>query len=180
MDSPHDDAAASRPAKRLTGLFIAIIVFKFLKAAALVFVGVVVLRFVHVTRHGAPMEFARFLNAGSDRESIRWLSTFFDHITTGQREAIGAAAIAVGAVFASEGFLLLARIWWATYFTICITLLGIPIEVMEIWRRPHLFRGWLSLVINVAILAYLWRRRNEFRDEFSSPGIIAPPPAAAR
>jgi Predicted membrane protein (DUF2127) len=180
MDSPRDDAAASRPAKRLTGLFIAIIVFKFLKAAALVFVGVVVLRFVHVTRHGAPMEFARFLNAGSDRESIRWLSTFFDHITTGQREAIGAAAIAVGAVFACEGSLLLARIWWATYFTICITLLGIPIEVLEIWRRPHLFRGWLSLVINIAILAYLWHRRNEFRDEFSGPGIIAPSPGAAR
>jgi Predicted membrane protein (DUF2127) len=180
MDFTHNDPRASRPAKRLTGLFIAIILFKFLKAAALVFVGVVVLRFVNVTRHGAPMEFARFLNAGSDRESIRWLSTFFDHITTGQREAIGLAAIAVGAVFACEGFLLLARIWWATYFTISMTLFGIPIEVLEIWRRPQRFRGWLYLVINIAILAYLWRRRNEFRDEFRSPGIIAPPPGAAR
>jgi hypothetical protein len=180
MDSAHDDAGANRPAKRLTGLFIVIILFKFLKAAALVFVGVVVLRFVNVTRHGAPMEFARFLNAGSDRESIRWLSTFFDHITTGQREAIGAAAIAVGAVFAGEGFLLLARIWWATYFTISMTLFGIPIEVLEIWRRPQRFRGWLYLVINIAILAYLWRRRNEFRDEFRGPGVIAPPPGGAR
>jgi len=180
MDSADNDPRASRPAKRLTGLFIAIIAFKFLKAAALVFVGVVVLRFVHVTRYGAPMEFARFLNAGSDRESIRWLSTFFDHITTGQREALGAAALMIGAVFAGEGLLLLARIWWATYFTIGITLLGIPIEVLEIWRKPHLFRGWVYLVINVAILAYLWRRRNEFRDEFSGPGITAPPPGAAR
>jgi uncharacterized membrane protein (DUF2068 family) len=143
--------------------------------------GVAVLRFVHVTRHGAPMEFVRFLNANSDRESIRRLSMFFDHITTGQREAIGAAALAIGAVFVSEGLLLLARIWWATYFTIGMTLLGIPIELLEIWRRPLLFRGWAYLIINIAILAYLWRRRNEFRDEFrSSPGITAPPPAATR
>jgi hypothetical protein len=180
MDFAHNDPRPSRPAKRLTGLFILIIIFKFLKAAALVFVGVVVLRFVHVTRHGAPMEFARFLNAGSDRESIRWLSTFFDHITTGQREAIGAAALAVGAVFASEGFLLLARIWWATYFTIGMTLCGIPIELLEIWRRPQRFRGWIYLIINIAILAYLWRRRNEFRDEFHDERLTAPPPGAAR
>ena len=163
----------SRPAKRLSGFFIVIIVFKFVKAAALFFVGAVILRFVHVMRHGPPMEFARFLNAGSDRESIRWLSRFFDHITPGQREAIGAAAIAVGVVFASEGVLLLARIWWATYFTIGLTLMGIPIEVVEIWRRPARFRGWLYLIINIAILGYLWRRRNEFRDEFEGPRITA-------
>jgi len=180
MEFAHNDPGGSRRVKPLTGLFIAIIVFKFVKAAALVFVGVVVLRFVHVTRYGAPMEFARFLNAGSDRESIRWLSTFFDHITPGQREAIGAAAIAIGAVFAAEGFLLLARIWWATYFTIGMTLCGIPIEVLEIARRPQRFRGWLYLVINIAILAYLWRRRNEFRDEFRRERLIAPPPGAAR
>ncbi len=180
MDSTHDDAGGSRPAKGLTGFFIAIIAFKYLKAAAFLLVGVVVLRFVHVTRHGAPMEFARFLNAGSDWESIRRLSTFFDGITPGQREAIGAAALAIGAVFAGEASLLLARIWWATYFTIFMTLLGIPLELLEIWRKPHFFRGWVYLVINLAILVYLWRRRNEFRQEFSSRRFIAPPPGAAR
>ena len=180
MDSSHNDSGLPRPSKRLTGLFIAIIAFKFLKAAAFAVVGVVVLRFVEVTRHGAPMEFARFLNANPDREAIRQLSAFFGAITIRQRELIGAAALAIAAVFAGEGFLLLARVWWATYFTIAMTLCGIPIEILEIWRRPERFRSWIYLVINILILAYLWYRRNEFRDDFRAPGITAPPREAAR
>ena len=180
MDSSHNDSASPRPHKRLTGLFVAIIAFKFLKAAAFLLVGVVVLRFVGATRHGAPMEFARFLNANPDREAIRQLSAFFGGITIRQRELIGAAALAIAAVFAGEGFLLLARVWWATYFTIAMTLCGIPIEVLEIWRRPERFRSWFYLVVNISILAYLWYRRNEFRDDFRPPRITAPPRGAAR
>lgn len=146
----------------------AVIVFKYLKAAAFLIVGVVVLRFVVVARHDPAMEFARFLNANPERESIRRLSTFFDDITPGQREAIGAASLAIGAVFAAEASFLLARIWWATYFTIFLTLLGIPLELMEIWRKPRFFRGWIFLAINVAILVFLWRRRNEFRDSLAA------------
>ncbi len=154
---------------RLTGGFIAVIVFKYLKAAAFLLIGVAVLRFVHLTRHGAPMELAQFLNANPERESIRRLSTFFNDITPGQREAIGAASLVVGAIFAAEASLLLARIWWATYFTIFLTLFGIPVEVIEIWKKPLYLRGWLFLAINLAILIFLWRRRNEFRDEFAEP-----------
>ena len=179
MNSAHNENEAIPPdrnaRKRLTAAFGAIIAFKYLKAAAFLIVGVVVLRFVHVTRYGAPLEFARFLNVPSDWESIRRLSRFFDGITSGQREAIGSAALAIGAVFTGEATLLLARVWWAPYFTIFMTLLGIPLEVIEILKRPRLFRGWLYLSINVAILVFLWRRRNEFRGR-----LIEPPPEAAR
>lgn len=114
------------------------------------------------------MEFARFLNANPERESIQRLSHFFEEITPGQGRAIGAAALAIGAIFAAEASFLLARIWWATYFTIFLTLLGIPLELAEIWSRPHHLRGWYFLLINLAILVFLWRRRNEFRDRFGS------------
>jgi len=153
--------------RRLSGGFIAVIVFKYLKAAAFLLVGVVVLRFVQLSRHDPALELARFLNASEGRESIRRLSEFFSEITTGQQEAIGAASLAVGAIFAAEASFLLARIWWATYFTIFLTLLGIPLELIEIWRRPNFLRGWIFLVINVAILVFLWRRRNEFRGSFA-------------
>jgi uncharacterized membrane protein (DUF2068 family) len=155
--------------KRLAAALTAIIAFKGLKAAAFVIVGVVLLRFVHVTKHAAPLEFARYLNVPSDWATIRRLSGFFDTFTSGQREAIGAAALAIGAIFAGEGSLLLGRVWWATYFTIFMTLAAIPLEVMEIWKRPQLFRGWVSLLINVAILVFLWRRRNEFRMRINAP-----------
>jgi uncharacterized membrane protein (DUF2068 family) len=163
--------------RRLSGGFIAVIVFKYLKAAAFLLVGVVVLRFVQVARHDPAMEFARFLNASENRESIRRLSTFFSEITPGQREAIGAACLAIGAVFGTEASLLLARIWWATYFTIFLTILGIPLELAEIWRKPRFFRGWTFLVINVAILVFLWRRRNEFRAGFAE-GVTGDTPTA--
>ena len=179
MDSAPENSESDpsrRPGrKRLGAALAAIIAFKYLKAAAFLIVGAVVLRFVHVTRHGTPLEFARFLNVPADREGIRRVARFFDGITSGQREAIGAAALAIGAVFAGEGTLLLARVWWATYFTIFMTLLAIPIEVVEISKSPHIFRGWLYLAINVAILVFLWRRRNEFRNRITSP-----PPAATR
>jgi uncharacterized membrane protein (DUF2068 family) len=77
---------------------------------------------------------------------------------------IGAASILVGLVFAAEGTLLALRIWWATYFTIVLTALGIPLEIMEIARRPDSVRRYLLLAVNVAILVYLWRRRNEFKN----------------
>lgn len=174
-DSSESDPTRRPGRKRLAAALGAIITFKFLKAVAFLIVGIVVLRFVHLTRHGVPLEFARFLNVPSDWEGIRRLSRFFDRITSGQREAIGTAALAIGAVFAGEGALLLARVWWATYFTIVMTLGAIPLEVIEIWKKPRLLRGWVSLLINVAILVFLWRRRNEFRKP-----LTAPPPAAAR
>lgn len=111
------------------------------------------------------MVFARFLNANPERESIQRLSQFFEEITPGQRRAIGAAALAIGSIFLAEASFLLARIWWATYFTIFLTLLGIPLELIDIWRKPYHLRGWYFLIINVAILVFLWRRRNEFRDQ---------------
>jgi len=159
----------------LSGGFIAVIVFKYLKAAAFLLVGFVVFRFIQVARHDPAMELARFLNASEGRESIRRLSAFFSEITTGQQEAIGAASLAIGAVFAAEASLLLVRIWWATYFTIFLTLLGIPLELIEIWRKPQFVRAWLFLVINAAILVFLWRRRNEFQ----GPGEEAALPEGA-
>ena len=36
-------------------------------------------------------------------------------------------------------------------------------ELIEIARRPESSRRYLLLVVNVAILVYLWARRNEFK-----------------
>lgn len=149
--------------KRLSAGFLAVILFKYLKAAAFLLVGIAVLRFVRLSAHGAPMEIAEFLNVNPERENVQRLSAFFSEITPGQVQAIGAAAVAIGLIFAAEGTLLAVRIWWATYFTIILTALGIPLEIYEIFGRPTQLRNYVFLAVNAAILLFLWRRRNEFR-----------------
>jgi uncharacterized membrane protein (DUF2068 family) len=56
-------------------------------------------------------------------------------------------------------------VWWATYFTIALTAIGVAIEVVEIGKRPGSLRLYVLLAVNLAILIYIWRRRNEFQGE---------------
>jgi uncharacterized membrane protein (DUF2068 family) len=151
------------PRPTLTAGFVAVIVFKYLKAAAFLLVGVVVLRIAHLPLHGAPMEIAEFLDISSARDSVQQLGGFFTAISKGQVKALGFAATSIGLVFAAEGTFLAARIWWATYFTIFLTALGIPVEIREILKSPGSLRLYLLLAINLAILFYVWKRRNDFR-----------------
>jgi uncharacterized membrane protein (DUF2068 family) len=154
---------SARP--KLTPGFIGIIVFKYLKAAAFLLLGLVVLRIARLPNHSEPLEIARFLGVTERSRVVQDVSAVLAALTSRQVRVIGAASILIGFVFAAEGTLLATRIWWATYFTIILTTLGIPPEIVEIARRPGSVRRYLLLAVNVAILVYLWRRRNEFKRE---------------
>lgn len=156
--SPRPDTLPS-----LSPGFIGIIVFKFAKAAAFLLLGAVALRIAHLPNHSEPMEVARFLGVTERKVIVQYLSIVLAALTSRQVQAIGAASILVGAVFAAEGALLAMRVAWAPYFTIVLTALGIPPELIEIARRPESVRRYVLLAVNVAILMYLWKRRNEFR-----------------
>ncbi len=147
----------------LTAGFLGIIVFKYLKAAAFLLLGLVALRIARLPHHSEPLEVARFLGVTEHSRVVQDVSKVLDALTSRQVRAIGAASILIGFVFAAEGTLLATRVWWATYFTIVLTTLGIPPEVVEIAKHPGSARRYLLLAINVAILIYLWRRRNEFK-----------------
>lgn len=151
----------SRP--RLTPGFLGIIVFKYLKSAAFLLVGGVVLRIARLSAQSEPMVLARAVGVEESRVSIRGLASLLSAFTPGEVEAIGAAAILIGLVFGIEGTCLVLRIWWAPYFTILLTAAAIPAELYEIARRPDSARRYVLLAINVAILVYLWGRRNDFR-----------------
>ena len=162
MDHATPRAARHRPS--LTPGFIGIIVFKFLKAAAFLLMGLVGFRIARLPNHSEPLEIARFLGVTEHGRVVQDVASVLAALTSRQVRVLGAACILIGLVFATEGALLTARIWWATYFTICLTTLGIPPEIVEIAKRPGSVRRYLLLAVNVAILVYLWRRRNEFRD----------------
>jgi uncharacterized membrane protein (DUF2068 family) len=155
--------SSETPRPRLTPGFIGIIAFKYLKAAAFLLLGAVALRLAHLPTHSEPLEVARFLGVHERTRVVQDVSAVVAALTSRQVQALGAAAILIGLVFAAEGTLLAARIWWATYFTIVLTALGIPPELVEIAKHPVSARRYVLLAVNVAILVYLWTRRNEFR-----------------
>lgn len=159
MDTP--EAPPRRPP--LTPGFVGIIVFKYAKCAAFLVVGAAALRIARLPDHSEPMEIARAIGVDEGRVTVRHLAAILAPFTPGQVEAIGLAAVVIGLVFAAEGTCLLARLWWSPYFTILLTAAAVPAEIYEIARRPGSGRRYALLAINLAILVYLWKRRNEFR-----------------
>jgi uncharacterized membrane protein (DUF2068 family) len=164
-DTPLAMAAPGASSHRppLTPGFVGIIVFKFLKCAAFVLVGAVALRLARLPRHSQPLEIARAFGIDEGRVTVRHVAALLSAFTPRQVQALGLAAVVIGLVFAAEGACLLARLWWSPYLTIALTAAAVPAEIYEIARRPGSARRYVLLAINLAILAYLWKRRNEFR-----------------
>jgi uncharacterized membrane protein (DUF2068 family) len=152
-----------RNSKTLSGGFLAIIIFKYFKAVVFLLVAIAALRLSRADPFPTAEEVARFFRSSPENELIR----AFSRLTPGLAMGIGLLSLLVAAVFGTEATLLTARVWWSTYFTIVLTALGIPFEIFEILRKPSGFRRYLLLAVNAAILLYVWKRRNEFRDEFS-------------
>jgi uncharacterized membrane protein (DUF2068 family) len=153
----------SHPLPPLSPGFVGIIVFKCLKAAAFLLLGAVAFRIARLPNHSEPLEIARLLGVNTRNILVQHLSFVLSALTSGQVKAIGAASALIGLVFAAEGILLAMRFPWAPYLTIVLTALGLPPEIIEIARRPESLRRYALLGVNVAILVYLWKRRNEFR-----------------
>jgi uncharacterized membrane protein (DUF2068 family) len=147
---------------KLSGGFFAIIIFKYFKAVVFLLVAIAALKLSRADPFPTAEQVAHFFRSSPENELIR----AFARLTPGLALGIGFASLFVSLVFGIEATLLAARVWWSTYFTIVLTALGIPLEIFEILRRPSGFRRYLLLAVNVAILLYLWKRRNEFRDSF--------------
>jgi predicted branched-subunit amino acid permease len=153
--------------RKLTSGFIAIIVFKYFKAAIFLLAAIAIFRISRADPFPTAEDIARFFGASPENEII-------SRITPRLAIGIGFASLFVGCVFGIEATLLAFRVWWSTYFTITLTALGIPLELYEIYHRPHGPGRYIILAVNAAILVYLWRRRNEFREDFSGTRSFAP------
>lgn len=150
--------------KRMTGGFIAIIAFKYFKACLFLVIGFAALRLARMPSMPTVDQIARFFRSDPENQLVRRCAELLGQITPGQAIGLGVVSLLVGLVFAAEGTFLAARIWWSTYFTIVLTALGIPLELYEIGQRLASVRRYVILAINAAILVYVWRRRNEFRE----------------
>ena len=151
-----------RNQKTLSGGFLAIIIFKYFKAVVFLLVAIAAVKLSRADPFPTAEEVAHFFRSSPENELIR----AFSRLTPGLAMGIGLLSLFVAAVFGTEATLLTARVGWSTYFTIVLTALGIPLEIFEILRKPEGFRRYLVLAVNAAILVYVWKRRNEFRDQF--------------
>src|SRR5262245_52483597 len=142
--------------RKLTGGFVAIIIFKYFKAAIFLLAAIAIFRISRSDPFPTAEQIAKFFGASPENEIIA-------RITPRLAIGIGFASLFVGCVFGVEATLLVFRVWWSTYFTITLTALGIPLELYEIYHRPHGPGRYIILVVNTVILLFLWRRRNEFR-----------------
>ena len=145
---------------KLSGGFLAIIVFKYFKAVVFLLVAIAALTLSRTDPFPTVEQVARFFRSAPENELVR----AFSHLTPGLALGIGFVSLFVSLVFGVEATLLTARIWWSTYFTIVLTALGIPLEIWEILHRPSSVRRYLLLVVNAAILVFLWTRRKEFKE----------------
>ncbi|HKA37124.1 MAG TPA: DUF2127 domain-containing protein [Thermoanaerobaculia bacterium] len=154
-------------AGKLSGGFVSIIVFKYFKGVVFLLVGLAAVHLARMERIPSAEQIARFLRSSPENEIIRRIAS----VTPREVVGISIVSLFVGLIFTVEATLLAFRIWWSTYFTIALTTLGIPLELYEILQRPFGIRRYLILAVNVAILVYLWRRRNEFRD-YRKPSMM--------
>jgi len=81
---------------------------------------------------------------------------------TPKREAgVAITAFGYAILMGTEGIGLYLRRSWARWFTIGATGSLIPVEAYEIVREPRPLRV-LVLLMNIAVVVYLWKRREVF------------------
>jgi uncharacterized membrane protein (DUF2068 family) len=153
----------SRSKRDDSKLVLVIGVFKLVKAAVLITLGIVALagasdELAHTLAHAT-----RWTGAFAGRELIQRGLAKLLSLDERTVHRIGVASLVYAAVFATEGIGLVLGKRWAEWLTVFVTGSFIPIEIYELVHKPGVGKV-IALVLNVAIVAYLvWRRLSERR-----------------
>ncbi len=147
-----------------TAVLLAIALFKLVKAALLIALGVAAIsleRDAHLLTSLRGFVRALGLNAHSgliDRAFGKLLGIDHRHL-----QALAVGTFVYAAVFLVEGSGLLLRKRWAEYLTTIVTASFIPFEVYEMVHEPSLLKA-AGIALNVAIVVYLlirlWQKRH--------------------
>jgi uncharacterized membrane protein (DUF2068 family) len=82
--------------------------------------------------------------------------------------ALAVGSLLYGAIESAESIGLILKRRWAEYLVVLATAFFIPLEVVELARKPSLLKA-ATFVINVVVVVYLVRRKRLFQfDEPSS------------
>jgi uncharacterized membrane protein (DUF2068 family) len=153
-------SSSPRPARR-TRLLVWIIAFKAAKSILLTTLAIALL----TTRHSDPvallMRLALTIHLPASSRLLDRAITALSTLTVSQQTTLAVTAFAYAVLMAAEGIALSLRKPWARWFTVVASSSLVPVEIYEIVREVHPMRV-VVLVINVAIVVYLWRRKEIF------------------
>ncbi|MFZ1008945.1 MAG: DUF2127 domain-containing protein [Candidatus Sulfotelmatobacter sp.] len=131
-----------------------IAVFKFLKAASLIALGVGAFRLLHRDLGGVLDHWIRALRFDPGQHYLDIALAKASDVTPEQIRKVGVGSFIYAALFLTEGTGLWLRKRWAEWLTVIITSSLVPVEIYEIYRHP----GWVKVVVlalNAAIIVYL-------------------------
>jgi uncharacterized membrane protein (DUF2068 family) len=138
-----------------------IVAFKAVKTIALTALGLTLLFGIHRDPVEVVMRIAQAVHLPVTSRLFDLLFTFAVNATPQKELTLAITALGYAVVIAVEGMGLHLRRAWARWFTIGVTSSLVPIEVYEILQRQEPIRVAI-LVLNVAVVAYLWRRKEAF------------------
>jgi uncharacterized membrane protein (DUF2068 family) len=140
--------------------------FKLLKAALLITIGIGAIKFLHKDLAGTVLHWAQALHVDPDNRYLqRGLVRIF-RVTPKQLKALSVGTFIYAALFLTEGVGLLLRKHWAEYFTIITTGAFIPLEIYELARHFTVTKLVVT-AINALIVWYLVARVRSRSKTFS-------------
>jgi uncharacterized membrane protein (DUF2068 family) len=131
--------------------------FKLLKAALLIAVGIGAIKFLHNDLSSTVLHWVRVLRVDPENRYIHGTLVRIFRVTPKQLKELSVGTFIYAALFLTEGTGLLLRKHWAEYFTIITTGLFIPLEIYELARHFTVVKLVVT-VINVLIVWYLVER----------------------
>ncbi|HKV25678.1 MAG TPA: DUF2127 domain-containing protein [Candidatus Acidoferrum sp.] len=138
-----------------------IAVFKLLKGAALLALGVGALKLLHKDVAAVAEHWINAFRGAPHNRYLHWLLAKLPMVDDKKLKELSVGTFFYSAIFFTEGGGLAFHKRWAEYFTIITTASFLPIEIYEVVRRATVPRG-AALVINIAILLYLVRELRRY------------------
>jgi len=131
-----------------------IAVFKFLKSAMLIALGVGALMLLHKDVGGVVEHWVEALRLDPGNRFVDAALMKASLLRPEQIKKLGLGSFLYAALFLTEGTGLWLRKPWGEWLTVIITSSLVPVEIYEIYRHPSWVKAGV-LVINVAIVGYL-------------------------
>ena len=137
---------------------------KLVKGALLIAVAAGAFSLVSVDAAGAANRAAGIFHVDPQSRHLMAIIAKLGVLSPEEKAAIGAVTLAYAVIFFVEGGGLLAKKTWAEWLTVFVTGSFVPLEGYVLARHPSVEKV-LAIVINVAIVIYLARRRLTARRE---------------